>query len=187
MSQEPKSLEDRKFRWERARFLIASVGGAVLFLVGLWQFAVTSRNEFAKPVLEQQMKLCIEASESAALLAFDSSDGSSDWRRGDTARKYLALYYGKLGVVEDRCLYDSMVAFKSRVFDGQKAFDDFGNEISPSRLALTISFACRRLLSKHWSSGIVGLYDPHHLFESFSDLEDYRNTLKSKRHCVIDE
>jgi hypothetical protein len=182
MAKTPATLDERRFRWEIAKFLIGAVGGGALFLIGLWQFSITARNDFAKPVLEQQIKLCMDASESAATLAQDVSRTDPDWQSSDLAVTYLALYYGKLGIVEDRCLYNAMVNFKKTVFDGVRNSEG----LSANRLALTISFACRRMLSKNWSSGLVSLYDPQHLFDSFNDLEDYRNTMQSKDHCALD-
>ena len=179
MSETSKSLDERKFRWERVRFLITSLGGTLLFFIGLWQFTITARNDFAKPVLEKQMELCLDATESAALLAQPSSWSQSGWKNGENARGYLALYYGKLGVVEDRCVYDSMVRFKTVLFDGRKS------DTSLERLALTIAFACRRLISKNWSPGLAGVYDPQRLFESFSDLDDYKNTMGTISSCAL--
>ncbi len=179
MSETSKSLDERKFRWERVRFLITSLGGTLLFFIGLWQFTITARNDFAKPVVEKQMELCLDATERAALLAQTSNSPNSDWKSGEVARGYLALYYGKLGVVEDRCLYDSMLRFKTVLFDGRQSVT------SPERLALTIAFACRRLISKNWSPGLAGVYDPQRLFESFTDLADYKETMGQMKSCKL--
>jgi hypothetical protein len=173
------TLNERKFRWERTRFLLGSIGGTILFAIGLWQFTVAARNDFAKPVLKMQMELCVEASGLAALLAQPSSRAGTEWKSSETARNYLSLYYGKLGVVEDRCVYDAMVKFKTHLFD------DVASRKSPNRLALTVAFACRRLISKNWSSGLVGLYDPLQLFDAFTDLEDFRNMTEDNEHCRL--
>lgn len=122
----------------------------------------------------------MDASESAALLAQPLSRKTADWRDGAVASRFLALYFGKLGAVEDRRLYDSMIRFKNAVFDSE-------NAAGASRLALTISFACRRLLSKNWDSGLVGLHDPQALIESFTDLDDYRQTMNAQSHCKLEE
>jgi hypothetical protein len=166
-----KNLEERKFIWENRRFFIAGIGAVILFLIGLWQFTITSRNEFAKPVLEKQMNLCIEASNAAAILAQPNPD-----LKGETAINYLALYYGKLAVVEDQCVYQTMVDFKTLVFD--KKQKDGDNE-PVTRKALKIAFACRRMLSKGWKVSLLGIYDPQHLFEAFTDLKDYKESMKS--------
>ena len=164
-------MEEQKLSWEKVKFFVTAIGGTVLFFIGLWQFSITSRNEFAKPVLEKQLDLCIEASGAAATLAEDVRRGR-DPEQNNVAITYLALYFGKLGVVEDRCLYRTMVNFKEKVFDKKQI-----NE-TPSRLALSIGFACRRLISKSWKAGLVGIYDPQQLFESFTDLDDYKTTMQ---------
>jgi hypothetical protein len=169
-------IEDRKLRWEKWKFFITAIGGTVLFFIGLWQFSVTSRNEFAKPVLQQQLDLCIEASGDAATLAEDLGN-DLDPKKNPVAIPYLSLYYGKLGVVEDRCLYRTMVNFKTAVFDKVES-----TQTAP-RLALAIAFACRRLISKNWRAGLLSVYDPQHLLESFTDLDDYKDTMKGIEEC----
>src|SRR5215831_3589514 len=106
--------EDRKLRWEKQKFVMAGLGATLLFLIGLWQFSITSRNEFAKPVLQKQLDLCIEATEAAATLAEDVRLGK-DPGENKKAINYRSLYFGRLGVVEDRCLYRTMVNFKEAV------------------------------------------------------------------------
>lgn len=175
------SLDERKFRWEKVRWIVAGAGGTLLFLIGLWQFTIAARNEFAKPVLAKQLELCVEVSELAALLAQPTNRSTAEWKTSELAQKYLAFYYGKLGVVEDRCLYGAMVSFKTAVFD--RGSDEPATD--ESRKALTIAFACRRLLSRNWSTGLVGIYDPQELFEAFTSLEDFRNTMNANTHCRL--
>jgi hypothetical protein len=169
-------IEDRKLLWEKQKFFIAAIGGLVLFLIGFWQFSLTSRNDFAKPVLQKQLDLCIDASGAAATLAEDVRR-KLDLEKDPASVAYLALYYGKLGVVEDRCVYRTMVNFKTAVFDHAQTQE------TPSRLALSIGFACRRMVSKSWKAGILGIYDPQRLFESFTDLEDYNTTMGGIAEC----
>ena len=173
-----QQLEERKLRWNQVRFLITALGGTFLFLIGIWQFTITARNDFAKPLLEKQIDLCIDASEAAALLAL-SDRGAPDWQTGPAAQRYLAHYYGKLGVIEDKCLYLSMVKYKTVIFDNAQT------AVTPNRLALAIAFACRRLISRHWSPGLVGFYDPLHLTEALADLDDYRQTMQQIESCKL--
>jgi hypothetical protein len=169
-------IEEQKLRWEKRRFFITAIGGTLLFFIGLWQFSITSRNEFAKPVLQKQLDLCIEASGDAATLAEDVNK-NLDPEKNPVAITYLSLYNGKLGVVEDRCLYRTMVNFKQNVFDKRQSTQP------AQRLALTIAFACRRLISKYWRAGLLWIYDPQQLFESFTDLKDYKDTMESIAEC----
>jgi len=89
------------------------------------------------------------------------------------ATEYKALYYGKLAVVEDRCVYQTMYDFKNVIFDG------IASDVPRPRLALRIAFACRRLLSKGWNASLLRLYDPQHLLESFTDLTDYKKSMET--------
>lgn len=179
MSKSMEEIEEQKLRWDRVRFLITAIGGSILFFIGLWQFAVTARNEFAKPVLEKQIELCMDATESAALLSQPSIRIGTKWKDSPLARKYRALYFGKLAIVEDKCLYRRMIDFKAAVFDGAES------NVTSDRLAIRIGFACRRLLSKNWSSGLLQFYDPQNLFETFGDLEDYKKTMNLLPDCAL--
>ena len=167
--------DDAKLAWEKRKFLITAAAGIFLFLIGLWQFSITSRNDFAKPVLVKQLELCVEASNAAATLAQNPNQDLSP--ANDPARAFLSLYYGKLAVVEDQCVYRTMVDFKRIVFD--KA----AGAITPSRAALRIAFACRRMISRGWKSGLLGIYDPQNLIESFNDLDDYKDSMKAIAEC----
>jgi hypothetical protein len=175
-------IEERKLAWEKTKFAITALGGTLLFLIGLWQFSITSRNDFAKPIIKKQLDLCIEASGAAAILAEDVRSGRNP---GENAKAidYRSLYFGRLGVVEDRCVYRTMVNFKTFVLDTQISKDDVEKVEKASRLALTIGFACRRMLSKGWNAGLVKAYDPINLLETFTDLDDYRNTMNQIAEC----
>ena len=169
--------DDRALRWEKQRFWLTAVGGLLLFFIGLWQFSITSRNDFAKPLLTKQLDLCIEASESAARLAQEAEPDLS--AKNPTAATYLSLYYGKLAVVEDQCLYQSMVRFKGQVFDKRPS------SVSSPRAALQIAFACRRMLTKGWGTGVLGIYDPQGLIASFNDLEDFKDSMNAVEACKL--
>ena len=172
-------IEERKLAWEKTKFAITALGGTLLFLIGLWQFNITSRNDFAKPIIERQLDLCIEASGAAAILAEDVRSGRNP---GENAKAidYRSLYFGRLGVVEDQCVYRAMVNFKTFVLDTQIGKEDAENA---SRRALTIGFACRRMLSKGWNAGLVKVYDPMKLLETFTDLPDYSNKMSEIPEC----
>jgi hypothetical protein len=169
-----EDLEERKLRWEKTKFIATGVAGFAFFVIGLWQFNLTSRNDVAKPLLQKQLDLCIEASGAAAMLAPAPTDDSPPNKPRTT---FLGLYYGKLAVVEDSCVYSSMVRFKTGVLDGQVRDHD------ASRAAITIAFACRRLLIKNWNAGLVGIYDPQHLTSDFSKLNDFKVSMNEIDGC----
>jgi hypothetical protein len=166
--------EASELRWEKQRFWLTAVGGVLLFFIGLWQFSITARNDFAKPLLVKQLDLCIEASEAAAKLA---REASPDFNSADpTVVAYRSLYFGKLAVVEDQCVYQSMVRFKQTVFDKKQA---------EPRAALQIAFACRRMLTRGWKAGVLGIYDPQNLIESFNDLTDFKESMNAFPECKL--
>ena len=180
-------IEEQKLAWEKVKFFVTALGGALLFFIGLWQFSITSRNEFAKPVIEKQLDLCIEASAAAAILAEDVRKGLNP-KDNPKSVDFRSLYFGKLGVVEDRCLYRTMVNFHTNVLAAQtnEAIDATTaeeNGLKASRYALSIGFACRRMLSKGWNAGLVRFYDPQKLFETFTDLNDYKDTMEHIDDC----
>jgi hypothetical protein len=172
-------IEERKLAWEKTKFVVTALGGTLLFLIGLWQFSITSRNDFAKPIIKEQLDLCVEASGAAAILAEDVRLGRNP---GENAKAidYRSLYFGRLGVVEDRCVYRTMVNFKLAVLDNRMKKEDAHEA---ERLALSIGFACRRMLSKGWNAGLVKAYDPINLLETFTDLDDYRNKMNEIPEC----
>lgn len=172
-------IEEIKLAWEKRKFAVTALGGTLLFLIGFWQFSITSRNEFAKPVLKGQLDLCIEASGAAAILAEDVRLGKNPAENAK-AIDFHSLYFGRLGVVEDRCVYRTMVNFNSVVLESQLSKDDAHKA---SRLALSIGFACRRMLSKGWNAGLVKAYDPIKLLDTFTDLDDYKNTMSQIAEC----
>jgi hypothetical protein len=167
-------IEERKLAWEKIRFFVTVIGGSVLFFIGLWQFSITARNDFAKPVLEKQLELCIEASSAAAALAQASAPDDHP-----SLSSFKNLYYGKLAVVEDKCVYRTMVQFKQSVLDKQ------ASSVTPSRAALRIAFACRRMLTRNWSAGLLGVYDPQRLVDSFNDLDDFKETMNAIPECKL--
>lgn len=171
-----KVADEAELTWEKRRFVITAVGGLLLFLIGLWQFSITSRNEFAKPVLEKQLELCVEAAGTAAGLAHDVALGRDPWKNPKVA-DFRALYFGKMALIEDRCVYGAMVRFNNAVLNGAPRVDA-ANEGS-----LGIAFACRRMLARGWHAGLVGIYDPHKLFENISDLPHYASAMQQIPGC----
>jgi len=169
--------------WEITKFLITAVGAAVLFLVGIWQFSITARNEIAKPVFAKQLELCVEVSQAAATLA--RSDINTEVR-AESRTTFLSNYFGKLAVVEDQCLYYKMIEFKRIVLDPKEADEQNKSKKEmieildgKNRAALGIAFACRRLISKFWNTGVLSFYDPDDLARTYNDLRDYRETIAS--------
>jgi hypothetical protein len=169
-----EGLEERKLRWEKVKFFATGTAGLAFFVIGLWQFNLTSRNDVAKPLLQKQINLCIEASGAAATLSLNPTDDSPP---NSPRTTFLGLYYGKLAVVEDSCVYHAMVKFKTGVLDGGV------RDHEASRAAINVAFACRRLLIKNWNAGLVGIYDPQHLVTTFNKLNDFQASMNEIAEC----
>ncbi len=74
-------------------------------LAGIWQFSSQQAQSNRVPFLTEQLKLCFEASDTAARLATET-----DPTKWEEARKnFWRLYWGTLGIVEDRAVEAAMV------------------------------------------------------------------------------
>lgn len=116
--------------------------------------------EAAKPFLQRQLDLCVDASNAAATLASAQDPG----RVAAAMDRFWELYYGSLHIVED--FGDDSVAQK---------MVDFGNRVenlpSDAKLlaaldagerglkveSLSIADACRRLIEQSWKSVVPQL------------------------------
>lgn len=142
-------------KWE---ILVTALIGAGTIGVGIWQFHVDSRMraqiarlEARKPFLEQQMKLCFDASEAASTLATTTDVG--DWDKAKS--RFWLLYWGPLSIVE-RPLAQSTIG---PVEAGMKVF---GDQLKPlqanpslpvsvlERPSINIAHACRDLILDSW-------------------------------------
>lgn len=121
----------------------------ILFCTGLWaffQFVVnyrlnlqSKRIEATKPFLEKQLALYTEATEVAAKLATSQSDDELDAAK----KRFLALYWGELALVEDKAVETAMVKFK-QALDGNNK----GHQLE--QLSLALAHACRDSLAMSW-------------------------------------
>jgi hypothetical protein len=128
----------------------AVIGG----IVGLWQYSSTSRNEFLKPIREEQLKLYEEASSAAALLATAPKD-SDEWKKAYI--DFYRLYYGPLAMVENYrhtttepdaneiTVERAMIAFEMEL--SRKPGPDAG---TLQNLSLALAHTCRVSLGSSW-------------------------------------
>lgn len=73
---------------------------------GIWQFTTEQAQSNRVPFLTEQLKLAFEASDTAARLATET-----DAAKWEAARQnFWRLYWGPLGIVEDRGVEAAMVA-----------------------------------------------------------------------------
>lgn len=123
-------------------------------IVGLYQYYSTSRNEFLKPIREEQLKLYEEASSAAALLATTSKD-SDDWKKAKV--EFYRLYYGPLAMVEN--YHHTRTGADADEITVERAMIAFERELSREggpkpgaleNLSLALAHTCRVSLGSSW-------------------------------------
>lgn len=121
--------------------LVAAAG----VVVSLWNLAETRQLESRRPFLEKQLDLCFDAAQATARLA----SGDETVRDAATLR-FWELYWGELGLVENREVEQAMMAFRSGLEAGA-----IGNDLG--RLSLRVAHSCRRLILKGWGVDLQDL------------------------------
>jgi hypothetical protein len=125
--------------------------GVALTLIGilasLYQFSRTQAINAARPFLEKKLKWCEEAVDTAAGIAIHGRDSVSSQegavRPSRRVDRFWALYWGVMGMVENRDVIDAMVAFGN----GLNTSDTSGDK----GRALSIAHACRKEMAHDWS------------------------------------
>ncbi len=163
-------FEAHRRHWEKNKYRIAAAGGTLLFLIGLWQFSAAARKEV-------QLQLCVEASGTSATLAEDKA-ANVDLKNNPRAAEFKDLSSGKRGVIEDRCVVGAIEIFKSRVL-----LDDPTIPETPERLALTVAFACRRMLTKGWNIGEIDIYHLQKPPVNFTEVDEFKSTMQQIPDC----
>ena len=111
---------------------------------GIWQFAVQQAQSNRVPFLTEQLRLAFEASDTAARLATETD--AAEW---EAARQnFWRLYWGPLGIVEDRAVEAAMVAL------GGVVPREPGTPALPMRAleqpSLRLAHAARHLILDSW-------------------------------------
>lgn len=116
--------------------------------------------EAAKPFLQRQLDLCVQASNAAATLASAQDPG----RVAVAMDRFWELYFGSLHIVED--FGDDSVAARMRQFgdlveelpSGSKVLAAMhADERGLKSASLSLGQACRRLIDQGWQSGVQKL------------------------------
>lgn len=122
------------------------IGAVVAFSWGVFQYIQNERNqaevrrmEATKPFLELQLQLYTTASTATATLA--TSDDQTE--RAAALKRFLALYWGELALVEDRRVEQAMVAFG-------KGLKRNADREELQRLSLDLAHAFRDSLAASW-------------------------------------
>ena len=134
---------------------LSILGAVVAFCWGVFQFisgqnvqAETRRIEATKPFLERQLKLYIEATQAAAMLATAENSDELDVAN----KKFWLLYWGELALVEDKRVEAAMVQFGRALESGS-----VGQQLQ--QYSLTLAHACRDSLAESW--GVRQWRNPH--------------------------
>jgi hypothetical protein len=138
-----------------AKDVIGPIVAMLAVGVGIWQYRVTSKSEFIKPVREAQLRLYEDASSAAARIATLPTE-SPEWTA--SRQEFLRLFYGPLAIVEDfhhdinepddnLTVELAMIIFKS-CLDDQEGCKAAGGTLL--NLSLALAHTCRQSLGDSW-------------------------------------
>ena len=125
----------------------AGLGGLLFGIVQLFQVLAI---EAAKPYLEKKLAWCEEAVDRAARIATTEPPLPEDVQR------FRQLYWGVMGLIENKDIEDTMDAFDQGIRDGIPAV--LGSKLNGSdivtlsKLSLDLAHACRAELAAEWST-----------------------------------
>ena len=118
---------------------IGSAVAVITVLLGAAQFIRSQSVEAAKPYLEKKLKWCEEAVEATSFIA--TSEPSAAQTK---VPRFWQLYWGVMGMVENKSVTDAMIAF------GQGLKGAEPRDVMESR-SLALSHACREEMAASWS------------------------------------
>lgn len=141
MAAEATSTFERWAKWIGVALTLIGL------LVGVHQFNTNQSVAAARPFLERKLKWCEEAVETAAGIAIHGRESplpaAPGGATGSRADRFWALYWGVMGMVENRDITAAMVNFG----DGLKT----GSAADDRSKALVIAHACRLEMALDWS------------------------------------
>jgi hypothetical protein len=118
--------------------VVISVGTFTHSVVRDWASAL---RDTKKPFFEKQLTLYFEAAEAAATLSNHEVESDS-WRKARA--RFHELYWGPLGVVEDRRVAQAMVDFRSALERDPR------QQQALRPLSLGLAHALRASIEEHW-------------------------------------
>jgi hypothetical protein len=113
--------------------------------------ASTARFEAKKPFYTKQLDFCELASSQAAILATPTGRPAAEVTRAKG--EFWRLYWGPLGIVEDKPVEGAMIHF------GQCLGDEQSCGTTLTQASLKLAHACRDLVSKSWDLGLPPIGD----------------------------
>jgi len=151
---------DNLKRWVQIIAAVSSAGGiaiaAASVVVGVIEFSRTQHEtevqrmmdaeklsqtqaiEARRPYLEQKLKWCTEVIEKTAAIAVDGKRLTLE-----TRQRFWQLYWGVMGMIENKELELTMMTFGSAM--------DAGYFEKLPKLSLHVAYACRDEMAKEWS------------------------------------
>jgi len=121
--------------------------------------ADTRRVEAQRPFLEKQLALYFEAAQVAGRLVAMTPDERNEWE--SIEKRFRALYWSELSMVEDKNVEEAMVTFSRHLYDytsNRKILKEFGqplNEIDKKRAlsgaSLELAHAIRKSIESAWA------------------------------------
>ena len=98
-----KPVDEKELRLK----IVAAVGAALAFVIGLWQYRDTKQKEFHAKFWDQRAAIYQRASAAASALAIVGSAEESL----ESRRNFWRLYYGEMSLVEDEQVKTAMECF----------------------------------------------------------------------------
>jgi hypothetical protein len=110
--------------------------------------AITRRIEVQKPFLQKQLELYFETAQIVGKLV-TTKPASADW--DNLERRYWALYWSELSMVEDKIVEEAMVKFGATLQDYKSRPDNTDGIRALNGAAYELAHAIRTAIESAWS------------------------------------
>jgi hypothetical protein len=114
--------------------------------IGIWQFSEQQGQRNREPFLQKQLEMCFQASNTAARLATETDP--AEWE--EARQTFWRLYWGTLGIVEDRNVESAMVELGRLVPDKPVDAPTLPME-SLRQPSIRLAHAARNLILNSWN------------------------------------
>jgi hypothetical protein len=114
--------------------------------IGIWQFSEQQGQRNREPFLQKQLEMCFQASDTAARLATETDP--AEWE--EARQTFWRLYWGTLGIVEDRNVESAMVELGRLVPDKPVDAPTLPME-SLRQPSIRLAHAARNLILNSWN------------------------------------
>lgn len=150
-------LNEESYRfWDLVLKAGSAIGFILAALFSYSQYLDTATRDARKPFLEKQLELCVEASDSAAMIA--TSPRPSDVKASKV--RFDRLYWGSLAIFDNKRIAHAMKEFNSVVTAHWSGGDLASNERAREALrplSEEIAHECRDLVIASWFGSDPGM------------------------------